>query len=566
LAIIESYAPADPRHYVWWFPGSPIKIHLDLHVIEGLQNQLGSIGPGLAEQGLLFGKVTDGATEILEFQPIRNRTVGEAIGELSTAAGKRLLVGYYRTEPGEMLRLNEADLALFKQFFGRPYHVFLVIQPSAFAPPNATFFFSRGDNKMAEIPFLEFPLDASLLATEERDRMSRCRQAAELLPAVQSALPPEPPNVPAKGHKLSPKLAAVGALVFLALIATWLGISSFRKQSSQPLWGTSTARPASTANSSPHIGLQARRQDRDLELTWNRESQWVASATSGLISIDDGAAKRQIALDSQQLRGERILYSPTSDQVLIQLTITTPGGAMTESVRAILLPPERAKTAPPEVFQSSSTSVQNRGRSERSQPVPASPVPVSPVPAPSVQTPPKPFNTPQTAKANPASAIPIRNEPPPPNLQAETPATRPLALALSQPSALPQLQQRSTPPSAPAASAPPPPTPAPETRPATAQSTSPAATYHPAIPLTKVAPIFPPNLKTLVFKPVTVAVRVTIDKTGKVLKAEPVPQGNIHQFFITEAVHAAQLWTFQPAQRDNQPVASESVLNFAFRQ
>ena len=141
MAITESYASTDPRHYVWWFPGSPIKVHLDLQVIEGLQTTAtGQRVPDQANKDCSSAGSLDGATEILEFRPALNRTVPEMIAELSAESGELLLVGYYRTEHGDVLHLNEADLSLFERFFGKAYHVFLVIQPSAFAPPNATSF------------------------------------------------------------------------------------------------------------------------------------------------------------------------------------------------------------------------------------------------------------------------------------------------------------------------------------------------------------------------------------------------------------------------------------------
>lgn len=336
MAITESCAPTDPRHYVWWFPGSPVKVRVDLHVIERLQKRLRDAGHGIAEQGLLFGKVLDGATEIFEFQPASNRSVPEMIAELSTEPGKRLLVGYYRTEQGETLRLNADDLFLFKTFFGRPYHVFLMIQPSAFAPANATFFFSRGENKMAEFPFLEFPLDASLLATEERDRISRCRQASGESTTVQHSSPPESYTV-RTGRRVLVKIAA-GALVAAFLLAAgWLSTPLLQQRSSRVWSAIWKAQPAvqSSPHSYPHIGLQAKRQDRDLAVTWNHESPWILAATSGLISIEDGSVKSQISLNSDQIHGESILYSPISDQVLIQLMVTTPTGGATESLRVI---------------------------------------------------------------------------------------------------------------------------------------------------------------------------------------------------------------------------------------
>ena len=547
MAITESYASADPRHYVWWFPGSPIKVHLDLQVIEGLQTRLRGSGSQSGEQGLLIGRVLDGATEILEFRPALNRTVPEMIAELSAESGELLLVGYYRTEHGDVLHLNEADLSLFERFFGKAYHVFLVIQPSAFAPPNATFFFCRGDHKMAEFPFLEFPLDASLLATEERDRISRCRQSAEQPPVTPVALPAEPKLRNLRtGRKLLLKLTSVGILVAgLTLIATWITTPSFRTRSSQAwsaLWGPSAVRSSSPSRSYPHIGLQARTQDRDLEVSWNRESPWITAATSGLISIEDGASKRQITLDSQQLRGERILYSPTSDQVLIQLTITTSGAVATESVRVLLLQSGKAKTTSPEVFQSSSTAVETRARPQSTQLTQAL----------------KPFTGPSIPMSNASPAVPLLNEPPPQDLHSDTPASRFISPGLSQTPAPPQMPMGSALPSTQS--------PEPAPRLSIQEPTPAATTYYPPIPSTKVAPRFPPDLKALVFKPVTVAVRVSIDKSGKVLKAEPLLEGNIHQLFITEAVHAARLWTFQPAHRGKEAVPSESVLHFAFKQ
>ena len=185
----------------------------------------------------------------------------------------------------------------------------------------------------------------------------------------------------------------------LTLIATWITTPSFRTRSSQAwsaLWGPSAVRSSSPSRSYPHIGLQARTQDRDLEVSWNRESPWITAATSGLISIEDGASKRQITLDSQQLRGERILYSPTSDQVLIQLTITTSGAVATESVRVLLLQSGKAKTTSPEVFQSSSTAVETRARPQSTQLTQAL----------------KPFTGPSIPMSNASPAVPLLNGPP----------------------------------------------------------------------------------------------------------------------------------------------------------
>jgi len=61
---------------------------------------------------------------------------------------------------------------------------------------------------------------------------------------------------------------------------------------------------------------------------------------------------------------------------------------------------------------------------------------------------------------------------------------------------------------------------------------------------------------------VVVEVKVFIDASGKVTKTEPLTHAN--PVLITASRSAATLWTFQPARRDGQNVASEMVLRFKF--
>ena len=82
--------------------------------------------------------------------------------------------------------------------------------------------------------------------------------------------------------------------------------------------------------------------------------------------------------------------------------------------------------------------------------------------------------------------------------------------------------------------------------------------------IAKTAPTFPPELQNFALTRKVIEVRVTIDKNGKVSKAEAIPQKNTSLFLINSAVNAARLWKFQPALRDNEPVSSESVLQFVF--
>jgi TonB family protein len=82
--------------------------------------------------------------------------------------------------------------------------------------------------------------------------------------------------------------------------------------------------------------------------------------------------------------------------------------------------------------------------------------------------------------------------------------------------------------------------------------------------IAKVAPTFPPELQAFAVKRKIIEVKVTIDKNGKVSNAEAIPQEAISQFLVNSAVKAARSWRFQPARRDNEPISSESVLQFVF--
>jgi protein TonB len=553
MATTDTLAPADPKHYVWWFPGSPVKVHLDLGVVQRLRDGLRGTEAGTSGEGLLFGRVQNGAIEILDFQPASNGNVPNMIAALPSEHGKRFLMGYYRTEKGDTFHLNAKDVALAEECFRKPYHVFLVIHSNGHGSPNATFFFHDGDGRMADFAFLEFPLDPSPLAIEERDRIQRADQAAK--DSIEAPSPEPGPSAPdsssvgSPGNKSRLLLKAARWMCSMALVfslGALVNNSSFRKRFAnlRPAIINSPAVSPSSSSASqspslPLIALHAKRQNGDVELTWNRSSALIRNAISGVISIQDGESKskRQIALDATQVRGGSLLYSPTSDQILMQLTVTTPADTVTESVMVILpkagspqtyplptaKPPSESVAAPPPTLPSVPLSKSSKPFTEPLM-VKDTPSPVPQIPA---DSPPLKLNL------DPATAVP-------PNLLTQTPAPPPPAHTAhsTQIAAQPAAQP--------------------------AQPASIVIRYQPAVAIKKIAPTFPPELQSLAVTRKVIEVTVTIDKTGTVTNAEAIPQKNTSLFLINSAVSAARLWKFQPALRDNKPVASESVLQFVF--
>src|ERR1041385_8449207 len=98
MAAGGKYQGSNAAHYVWWFPGSPLKVHLSLDVVDRLRRHLKAVNEGQADQGLLLGNALRSAPEVLDFEAAGDRSVSEMIAALSD---ERSLVGYYRLEQGE---------------------------------------------------------------------------------------------------------------------------------------------------------------------------------------------------------------------------------------------------------------------------------------------------------------------------------------------------------------------------------------------------------------------------------------------------------------------------------
>jgi hypothetical protein len=75
----------------------------------------------------------------------------------------------------------------------------------------------------------------------------------------------------------------------------------------------------------------------------------------------------------------------------------------------------------------------------------------------------------------------------------------------------------------------------------------------------------PPDAGAEVTSLVEVEIRVHIDESGRVIKAEPLP-GKLpaRSRLVGAARSAALMWRFAPALRGGQPVVSEAVLKFQY--
>lgn len=524
-AANERPVPSEPQSYTWSFPGAPVRVQLSLEVVQRLAPRFPG-KDGAEPFGLLLGHVDGPTTIVSGFQPLASSETTEvetALAELTSSSGQPSVVGHYRARQQEGLRLDENDLALAEAYFHDPSNIILVVQAGT-GTPNATFFFWDGDRLNGDVIFLEFPFDANLLAAAERRRVEAAqRRSLEALPQF-SPVPAKPRRALWKGAGWVLLAACVGG-------GAALGVRFFLERSQPPLAQPILAAPLSVAAEpapQPSIGLHAERQNADLKLTWDRGSAVIVHATSAVLSIEDGDARRTIPLQAAQVRTGSILYTPVSDQVQMELAVATPAESATESVLVLLPKAGAVRTVailPPVLATPSQAAAPQR----------ASPI----LPA-------RRFTAPPASPRQSAPVVPLSE---PPTLASGANPAAPATPSWSRPSFILQ------PPPAPSVAST-------EPKPQRTPATGPV--YRQARPVHEVRPTLRVALRNLSSKVTTVEVMVAIDASGKVVKAEPQPQAGVNPMIVSAALQAARQWTFNPARQGDQPVASEMLLRFNF--
>jgi TonB family protein len=79
-----------------------------------------------------------------------------------------------------------------------------------------------------------------------------------------------------------------------------------------------------------------------------------------------------------------------------------------------------------------------------------------------------------------------------------------------------------------------------------------------------VKPATPSNVRNLISEDVQINVRVEVDATGRVIRAEPVSRGK-QDYLTALALEAARQWRFSPARQGSQNVSSSTVVGFQFK-
>jgi len=259
--------------------------------------------------GLLFGRyVSDAAT----------------IERCSDGARSRPPIGIFRTQPGGVAVVTIADCKRIQSAVPATASgaLFLMVRTYDARPWSATLFtVDPRQPSTAEVPLLEFPFDEYLLR----------RWLTDLTPPP--ALQPRPAAKPQPRREVRwSALAAAAALI-------GGGAAAYRVRSLST--GANPSRPPISKLAAPAtagIGLNGTRNRDDLEISWNRASEAVRTATGGTLTIRNGPIDRAVPVSREQLREGRVIWHLVADaDADFRLELAMPGGrTVAESIQVLV--------------------------------------------------------------------------------------------------------------------------------------------------------------------------------------------------------------------------------------
>jgi protein TonB len=327
-------------------------------------------------------------------------------------------------------------------------------------------------------------------------------------------------------------LGGAAALLLICVLFVYQGVMRSRK--SDP-----PAAAATQVDSSP-LALRVERTGNEILLTWNRESEAVRNATQAVLVISDGAQQEPVKLDTAQLRGGRIVYSPATSDVTFRMEVSGQNGATvaSESLRVLGTRPspfpdgkaapaasEAAAATEPAAAEEGASGTEEQPATKRAQAV-------------------KPFN---------AASLSQRLRPAGPTDLPDAPVVASPSLPGAAPVTSLNLGTTALPPPPPSqAQAPAPP--------ATTATPRPASQVQQAELIHRVSPEYPKMARDAGVKG-TVEVRAAVGTDGKVKSVEVLRGPTLLQ---RAAVEAVRQWVYRPTILNGRAVESETVITLKF--
>jgi hypothetical protein len=495
------------------------------------------------------------------------------------------VVGYYRIREGNSLELTTDEIDLAVTLFASPGSAILLIERRAGCAEANFFFLEHGT--FLNLPLLDFPLDAAQLTERESQRAGRTGDEA-VVPAAPGLPPPSSgassPPAAANGKPASARRPAASLWTLAIVVSVAAASFSAALFIYQPRNRSSNAAAAGSTLLEGRTPLRAERQGEDLKIMWDLNSPAVASATAGVLDVDDGGTTRQIPMTADQVRFGSLLYTPVSEQVSVRLTILKDNqNTKQESVLVILRRPPQPQSSgngqqsahiPFEVKTERAASSRafvppagNREKKTQVEPENPSAMQANPQRADlTAALPPAPVSPPGIAgpASEPAKAAvqasweridlpaqPLGPVSPPPSIAGpRSEPAKPVVQASPHPADLPA-------PLAPESLSPP----AVATLPGE-PAKSREQSYVAPVLITQAGVQTPRELLPILTRPVAVSVRVDVNEAGRVTRAEAIAEKGIHALLLRAATDAALRCRFRPARQGQSPVASNVTILF----
>ena len=371
----DSDAAKRTDSFTWTFPGAPVRINIRFELISRLQTELNRHKRSDTDAsyveigGVLLGREGRAPTtvEIHDYIRIPCGHPSDGLYALNVSELERLrqaravrglsVVGYFRTQSKDPLRLRDAEIELIRKQFPDPSNVVLLIETSREQNEAGFFFWNR--NTLIPVSLMNFPLDAVSL------RRWAMRHLIE--PSALGAEPPQEPEIAAKrGHKDS--LGLRTRLAAGAVVRTLTGLSAFlfrarwipsRKVLATagavlsltalgalllPKHGGPTSKRSVAAQAGFPFQLTAQAEGDGVDVLWDAQCTPLADAHDGRLVITAPQKRPQtVTLEPDQLASGYIHYRTSAGDLNFQLEIVDSSGKVEkESVLALASPPAAA--------------------------------------------------------------------------------------------------------------------------------------------------------------------------------------------------------------------------------
>lgn len=364
---------------VWQAEGFPLVIECAEDVLQRIRASavdwfLSLTHGGIETGGVLFGTCSESRhVRILESRPIAcehaygpgfqlSRKDEDSIASLLASAGKDPALaglaplGCYLSHTRTEVCLSERDAAFFDKFFPEPWQIALVVRPARHQPTVGGAFFREPDGTLRTgSSFIEFTIEppwesagaplvsnpagaasfrkhgpseehfAELDALDDASVLHASALAAAVsAPTLETRSPAEESfaevasrPIPVAAFqpdrrelvlKVTRRRAALAALITVLLAwLLWAGLAGW-------------LRPAPDRA----IALRVTETDGQLHIRWNRESEIIRQARSGVLSISDEGKRLEIPLDADHLRRGNLTYKRAGSDVDVRFVITGP--------------------------------------------------------------------------------------------------------------------------------------------------------------------------------------------------------------------------------------------------